>query len=185
LNIAYPGRFPLVLEPTIKHVRFQKVLINGGSALNILFASAMKELGLKREDLIPMDSPFWGIIPGKASLPLGQITLLVKFGTVKRFHVDHVNFLVADFDTAYHAILGCLTLAKFMAISHYTYLVLKMPTEQGILSLRTNLDVAYAYEKESFALTEDVDISMCMKDYLAMAQDIPPQELEIPTMEAP
>jgi hypothetical protein len=55
----------------------RKVLIDGGSALYILFASAMKELGLKKEDLIPMDSPFWGIILGKASLPLSQKTLPV------------------------------------------------------------------------------------------------------------
>jgi hypothetical protein len=66
-----PRAILLVLEPTIKDVCFQKVLIDGGSTLNILFASAMKELGLKKEDLIPMDSPFWGIVPWKASLLLG------------------------------------------------------------------------------------------------------------------
>ena len=66
----------------------------------------MKELGLKIEDVTPMDSLFWGIILGKASLLLGQITLLVQFGTAKQFHVDYINFLVADFNMAYHAILG-------------------------------------------------------------------------------
>jgi len=64
--------------------------------------------------------------------------------------------LVADFNTAYHAILSQPTLAK------YTYLVLKMPTEQKILSLRTNLDIAYACEKESFTLAEATDISIRM-----------------------
>jgi hypothetical protein len=34
--------------------------------------------------------------------------------------------------------------------------------EQGILSLRANLDVAYACEKESFVLAEAVDISIHM-----------------------
>jgi hypothetical protein len=53
-----------------------------------------------------MDSPFWGIIPGKASLSLGQITLPIQFSTAKHFRVDYVNFLVADFNTTYHAILG-------------------------------------------------------------------------------
>ena len=53
-----------------------------------------------------MDSPFWGIILGKASPPLGQITLPVQFGVAKHFRVDYVNFLVANFNTAYHAILG-------------------------------------------------------------------------------
>jgi hypothetical protein len=77
-------------------------------------------LELKVEDLIAADSPFGGIVPRKASLPLGQITLPVQFGTTQYFCVDYVNFLVADFDTAYHAILGQPTLAKFMAIPHYT-----------------------------------------------------------------
>ena len=53
----------------------------------------------------------------------------VQFNTAKHFHVDYVNFLVADFNMAYHTILGRLALVKFMAMPHYTYLVLKMPTE--------------------------------------------------------
>jgi len=51
-----------------------------------------------------------------------------------------------------------------MAMLHYTYLVLKMPTEQGVLSLCANLDVAYNYEKESFTLAEATDISLHMQD---------------------
>ena len=104
------------------------------------------------------------------SLPLGHITLLVQFGTAKHFRVDYVNFLVAYFNMAYHAILGRPALAKFMAVPHYTYLVLKMPTEQGVLSLRANLDVAYSCEKESFVLAEATDISIRMQDCLATSQ---------------
>ena len=58
LDIPYLGRFPLVLDPIIKDVRFQKVLIDGGSALNILFAGSLEEPGIKKEDLTPMDSLF-------------------------------------------------------------------------------------------------------------------------------
>ena len=54
---------------------------------------------------------------------------MVQFGTAKHIRIDYVNFLVADFNTVYHAILGRPGLAKFMAMPHYTYLVLKMPTE--------------------------------------------------------
>ncbi|XP_066373464.1 uncharacterized protein [Miscanthus floridulus] len=133
-DILYPGRFSLILDPIIKDVCFQKVLIDGGSALNIL----------------------------KASLPLGQITLPVQFGTAKHIHIDYVNFLVADFNTAYHAILGRPALAMFMAVPHYMYLGLKMLTKQGVLSLHANLDVAYSYEKESFMLAEATDISIRM-----------------------
>ena len=101
-----------------------------------------------------MDSLFWGIIPGKASLPVGHITLPVQFDTTKHFHVDYVNFLVADFIMVYHAIRGQPALATFMAMPHYTYLVLKMPIEQGVLSLCANIDIAYNCQKESFTLAE-------------------------------
>ena len=49
-----------------------------------------------------------------------------------------------------------------MAVLHYTYLVLKMPMELGVLSLCANLDVAYSCKKESFALTKATDISIRM-----------------------
>ena len=57
-DIPYPGRFPLVLDLTIRNVRFKKVLIDGGSALNILFVEALTELGLTKDDVVPVDSPF-------------------------------------------------------------------------------------------------------------------------------
>ena len=117
-DIPYPGRLPLVLDPTICNMRFKKVLIDGGSALNILFAGALTELGLTKDDLVPVDSPFLGIVPGRASQPLGQITLPVQFGTIDHFRTEYVNFFVADFDTTYHAILGRPALAKFMAVPH-------------------------------------------------------------------
>ena len=45
-DIPYTGRFPLVLDATIQKVLFRKVLVDDGSALNLLFAGALKELGL-------------------------------------------------------------------------------------------------------------------------------------------
>ena len=95
-----------MLDPTIHNVWFKKVLIDYGSALNILFVGALTNLGLTKDDLIPVDSPFWGIVPGRASQPLGQITLPVQFGSADHFRTEYVNFFVVDFDTAYHAILG-------------------------------------------------------------------------------
>ena len=67
MDNPYTRRFALVLDATIKKVLFRKVLIDGGSALNLLFTRALKELGLGVEDLTPSDSSFWGVVPGRAS----------------------------------------------------------------------------------------------------------------------
>jgi len=58
VDIPYIGHFPLVLDATIKKVLFRKVLIDGGSAQNLLFAEALKELGLGIGDLAPSNSSF-------------------------------------------------------------------------------------------------------------------------------
>ena len=57
-DIPYIGRFPLILDATVQKVLFRKVLIDGGSALNLLFAGALRELGLAISDLTPSDSSF-------------------------------------------------------------------------------------------------------------------------------
>jgi len=45
-DIPYTWCLPLVLDATVQKVLFRKVLVDGGSALNLLFTKALKELGL-------------------------------------------------------------------------------------------------------------------------------------------
>jgi len=94
--------------------------------------------------------------------------------------VEHINFYVADFDTTYHAILGRPALAKFMAVPHYAYLVLKMPSPVGVQSLWANLSVAYACETESLTLAEATDLSIQMASMVAEAKTASAHDMEIP-----
>jgi hypothetical protein len=50
-----------------------------------------------------------------------------------------------------------------MAIPHYVYLLLKMPTEKGVLSLRGNVLIAYKCDKEGYATAEALELSICMQ----------------------
>ena len=58
-DIPYIGCLPLILDATVQKVLFRKVLIDGGSALNLLFVGALKELCLGLADLTPSNSSFW------------------------------------------------------------------------------------------------------------------------------
>jgi hypothetical protein len=59
-----------------------KVLIDGGTGLNIIFLEMLRKMGLDFAGLITLTGvPFYGIVPSKAAMPLRQITLLVTFGT--------------------------------------------------------------------------------------------------------
>nr|CAE01888.2 OSJNBa0035O13.7 [Oryza sativa Japonica Group] len=41
-----PGRYPIVVKPTIRNVKVARVLINGGSSINLLFASTLDAMGV-------------------------------------------------------------------------------------------------------------------------------------------
>jgi hypothetical protein len=71
--VPSPGRYPLIVDPVIGNARLTKVLMDGGSSLNIIYAET---LGLFEFDLSTIRAgaaPFHGIIPGKRVLPLGQL----------------------------------------------------------------------------------------------------------------
>ena len=84
--------------------------------------------------LTPSKAPFYGIVPENSSTPIGSVTLPVTFGTEQNFQIEYIKFEVANFESSYHAILGKLALAKFMAVPHYVYPLLKMPGNTGVLS---------------------------------------------------
>jgi hypothetical protein len=83
--VSSPGRYPLVIDPIIGNVRLSKVLMDGGSSLNIIYAETLELLGVDRSEIQAGASPFHGIAPGKRILPLGQIDLPVCFGTPSNF----------------------------------------------------------------------------------------------------
>jgi hypothetical protein len=148
------GKYPLVVDPVIGNVRLTKVLINGGSSLNIIYA---KNLGLLQIDLssIWVDAaPFHGIIPGKRVQPLGQLDLPVCFGTPYNFRKETLTFEVVGFRGTYHAVLGRPCYAKFMAIPNYTYLKLKMPGPNGVITVGSTYRHAYKCDVECVEYAE-------------------------------
>jgi hypothetical protein len=71
-----------------------------------------------------------------------------------------------------------------MAIPHYVYLILKMPTEKGVLSLRGNVLIAYNCEKEGYTTAEAIKLLIRMQQFITDAKKIPLADLEIPSIEA-
>ena len=80
------GHYPLVLGATIADITVPKVLIDGGTGLNIIFADMLKKIGLDFTSLlIPTDVPFYVRVPNKAAMPVGQTTIPITFGNPNNF----------------------------------------------------------------------------------------------------
>jgi hypothetical protein len=96
--------------------------------------------------LTPSKAPFYGIVLANLATPLGSVVLLVIFGMKDNYRTEYIKFVVVDFNSSYHAILGRLALAKYMAMPHYVYLLLKMPGKTGMLTLNGDLKKLYDYD---------------------------------------
>jgi hypothetical protein len=125
-TVPQPGSYPLVVAPLFKTRRIHKVLMDGGSGINVLYASTLDDMGIPRSALRPSTAPFHGVIPGIEALPLGQIDLLVTFEDVWNFRTETLTFEVVGFSGTYDAILGRPTYTKFMAVPNYAYLKLQI-----------------------------------------------------------
>ena len=74
------------------------------------------------------------------------------FGNRANFRSEILTFEVVDFPGSYHAILGRPCYAKFMAIPNYTYLKLKMPGLNGIITMGSTFLHAFTCDREHFEL---------------------------------
>jgi hypothetical protein len=152
--VPSPGRYPLVVDPVIGNARLTKVIIYGGSSLNIIYAETLRLLGIDLSMIRAGAAPFHGIIPGKRVLPLGQLDLPVCFETPSNFRKETLTFKVVGFRGTYHAVLGRPCYAKFMAVPNYTYLKLKMPGPKGIITVGSTYRHAYECDVECVEYAE-------------------------------
>ena len=128
--MAGAGVLPLVTAPVISNVKLYHVLIDGGAGFNVISYAAFKQLQIPESKLTP-SRPFSGVGPHPV-FPLGSITLPVTFGTEENFRTESVQFDVAEVNLPFNTIIGRPALYHFMAIVHYKYLVLKMPSPAGV-----------------------------------------------------
>jgi hypothetical protein len=152
-NMAGVGILPLVTSPTIANVMLYHVLIDGGAGLNLISYVAFKQLQILESQLVP-SRPFSGVGPMPV-FPLGSITLPVTFGSEENFRTENVMFDVAEVNLPFNAIIGRLALYQFMITAHYGYLVMKMSSPAGVLTVRGDRSATVAAVEKLHALAAD------------------------------
>jgi hypothetical protein len=147
------GILPLITAPVIANMRLHHVLIDGGAGLNVISHAVFKQLQILGSRLGP-SCPFSGVGP-QLVYPLGSIALPVTFGSEENFRTENVQFDVVEVNLPFNAIIGRPALYRFMAIAHYGYLVLKMPSPAGVLSMRGDRPAALAAVEKLHALAAE------------------------------
>jgi hypothetical protein len=150
------GRYPLVIDPVIGNARLTKVLMDGGSSLNIIYAETLGLLGVDLSTIRAGAPPFHRIVPSKRVMPLGQLDLPICFGTPSNFRKETLTFKVVGFRGTYHAVLGRPCYAKFMVVPNYTYLKLKMSGPKGTITIGSTYRHAYECNVECVEYAEAI-----------------------------
>jgi hypothetical protein len=136
ITVPWPGNAPLVLKAQIGGYDIERVFMDAGSGIKLIYAKTLRAMQRSLEFLKPTDCFFHGIVPGSADYPLGPIVLDVCFRNRQNYRKEKLDFEVMDWPSQYHAILRRPVFLRFMAVPHYTYLVLKMPGPRRIITIK-------------------------------------------------
>ena len=103
------------VAPQVNGYMVNKVLMDGGSSINILYYETFRRMKLLDKDLKPSSIVFHGVVPGKSAYPVGRISLEVASGDEHNYWVESLWFEVVKIKSPYNALFGRPAYAKFMA----------------------------------------------------------------------
>jgi len=102
---------PLYIEGNIGAAHLRRVLIDSGSAVNILPVRSLTRAGYTINDLEPTEVVICGF-NNHGTAALGSITLKIKMSTFS----FKVRFFVIQADTSYSALLGRPWIHKYQVV---------------------------------------------------------------------
>ena len=109
----------------------KRVMVDGGSAAEIMYPDLFKGLKLKPEDLMPYNSPLMSF-DGKLVTLKVMIRLPIQTGP----EIVEVNFIVVDTYSPYTAIVGRPWLHTLEAVASSLHQKVKFPSGDRVLEIR-------------------------------------------------
>jgi hypothetical protein len=131
----------MIISCVIKGFLVHNVLVDTGSAADIIFAKAFREMQEQDDKIHDATHPLCGF-GGRQLVALGKITMPITFGYVHNTRTKQVVFDIIDMEYPYNAIIGRGTLNAFKAILHPAYLCMKIPLDQGPIAVHGSQEAA-------------------------------------------
>ena len=85
-----------MVAPQVGGYKLTKVLMHGGSSINILYYETFRHMNLTDKDLKASCTVFHGVVPGKSVYPVGKITLDIPFGDDHDSRAEKLTFEVVE-----------------------------------------------------------------------------------------
>jgi hypothetical protein len=131
----------MVISCVIKGFLVHNVLVDTGSAADIIFAKAFRQIREQIDKIPDATHSLYGF-GGRRIVALGKITMPITFGYVHNTRTEQVVFDIVDMEYPYNAIIGRGTLNAFEAILYPAYLCMKIPSDQGPIAVHGSQEAA-------------------------------------------
>ncbi|XP_027158440.1 uncharacterized protein LOC113760065 [Coffea eugenioides] len=112
--LAFNNHEAIVIEVITRNYKVKKVCIDNGSAIDVLYYKAFKELQLEDKQLIAVQTPLIGFV-GPLIRPEEMITLMVMVGVSPKCRTVPIYFAMVKNPSSYNMILGRPTLNALRA----------------------------------------------------------------------
>src|ERR1041384_3497752 len=168
--VPRPGHAPLVLDAQVGGYDMDRVFMDGGSSMNIIFVSTLQKMLIPRSVWKKSSTVLHGVVPGEAATSLGVIELEVVFGNRRNFAKHVLEFEVLDWQSQYHAILGRPAFTQFMVVPHYAYLKLKMPGSTGVFTIDGSFIKKYQCDRDFHKISDTLGAEQELRE-IAMVTD--------------
>ncbi|KAH7853285.1 hypothetical protein Vadar_000919 [Vaccinium darrowii] len=113
---------PLFITGFVLNTEISRVMVDGGSAVNLLPKRALGMIGVRLSQLRPCHLVIQGFNQNEQR-PMGKIKLRTKFGSIE----EDTEFLVIDVNTSYNALLGRPWVHGHMAVPSTYHQCIKYP----------------------------------------------------------
>ncbi|GKV06489.1 hypothetical protein SLEP1_g18383 [Rubroshorea leprosula] len=118
-TVVTPHNDPLVTFVTINNCEVQRVLVDTGSAPDIMYFHCFESLGLDPALLQRYDGPIYGF--NNQPVPVeGVLTINVAFGSGRSYVTPSVRFLVVKMASSFNVVIGRPTLTEIRAVKGKT-----------------------------------------------------------------
>ncbi|XP_026400328.1 uncharacterized protein LOC113296220 [Papaver somniferum] len=108
-----------------------RILIDPGSSINILFYPTYKTMGGRDEELIPSTYKIYGF-NGAANKPKGEVTMRILLQNMP----TEIVFCVVDVESPYNALIGRPWMHSILGVASTFHQCIKFPLPQGIGIIR-------------------------------------------------
>ena len=130
IGTTQPHDYALLITLRIGDYDVKKVMMDGGSAVEVIYPDLYKGLNLKLQDLMPYSSPLMSF-DKKLVIPKGVIRLPIQTSP----EIVEMNFIVVDTYSSYTAIVGRPWLHTLGAVASSLHQKVKFPSKDQVLEI--------------------------------------------------